>query len=162
MIEIISKPNGPRKQDAAAKQFLRENSGTIMKIANQLSGGRLRDMPTANPMQGPPAARRVRATPSRSEEARPYTSVSLNGRVIAVDFNTGRQLHHIGEIRGQGPGRRFLLATKDNGFFAPLEPELQKPLLDLDRCPTPDDAAQEDLARTIDARLGFSNPSGGE
>jgi hypothetical protein len=86
----------------------------------------------------------------------------LNGRVIAVDFNTGRQLHHIGEIRGQGAGRRFLLATQDNGFFTPLAAELQKPLLDLDRRPMPDDAAQEDLAKTIDARLGFSNRGRGE
>ena len=158
MIEIISKPNGPRKEDAAAKHFLRENSGTIMKIANQLSGGRLRERPLAHPKEGSPTARRTRATPSRSEEARPYTSVSLNGRVVVVDFHTGRQLHHIGEIRGHGAGRRFLLATTDNGFFSPLEPELQKLLLDLDKCPTADEAAQDDLAKKINARLGFSSP----
>jgi hypothetical protein len=82
----------------------------------------------------------------------------MNGRVIVVDFNSGRQLHHIGEIRGQGPTRRFILATRANRFFAPLEDDLADVLQDLDGAPTSDDAAEEELVQRIDARLGFSNP----
>src|SRR5260370_19098419 len=126
MVEIITKRNGPRKEEAAARRFLRENSATRMKIGNQLSGGRLPEKPVVNPMQGTPAIRRACAAPSRTEDRRPYTSISLNGRVIVIDFNSGRQLDYIGEIRGQGGGRRFLLATTGNLFFSPLAPPLQQ------------------------------------
>ena len=41
MIEIISKSDGPRREDAAARRFIRDNASTINKIANQLGGGGL-------------------------------------------------------------------------------------------------------------------------
>ena len=157
MIEIISKPNAPRREDAAAKQYLRENSATIMKIANHLSGGQLNRKPIDAPAATMPRNARSPAAARPNEEPRPYTSVSLNGRVV-VDFNTGRQLLHLGEIRGQGRARRFLLATAENRFFAPLDSGLQGILSDLDGRPAPDDAAQEALVETIDARLRHSKP----
>jgi hypothetical protein len=157
MVEIISKSDGPRREDAAAKHFIRENAATINKIANQLSGGSRRTSPGSEPPRAD-AFKRARASPTRDAEKRPYTKVSLNGRVIAVDFNSGRQLHHIGEIRGQGPTRRFLLATRENRFFTPLDDDLLVVLNDLDGMATPDDAAQEQLVRLIDARLGFISP----
>ena len=119
---------------------------------------RLREKLAVNLMRATPAMRRARAVPSRSEGKRPYTSISLNGRVIAVDFNSGRQLHYIGEIRGQAERRRFVLASVENRVFTPLEPELQKLLFYLDGCPTPDDVAKEELVKKIDSRLGFSSP----
>ena len=158
MIEIISKSDGPRREDAAARRFIRDNASTINKIANQLSGGGLGARSNPEPPRPALVARRDRVAPRRDGEKRPYTKVSMNGRVIVVDFNSGRQLHHIGEIRGQGPTRRFILATRENRFFAPLEDDLANVLRDLDGAPTSDDAAQEELVQRIDARLGFSNP----
>jgi len=159
MVEIISKSGGPRREEAAAKQFIRENAATINKIADQLSGGRRRTLPGSEPPRAEAFVQRGRASPARDAEKRPYTKVSLNGRVIAVDFNSGRQLHHIGEMRGQGPTRRFLLATRENRFFTPLDDDLLVVLNDLDGMATPDDAAQEQLVRLIDARLGFTSPA---
>lgn len=155
MIEIISKSDGPRREDAAARRFIRDNASTINKIANQLGG---RGLGARSPPRPDLVARRDRVAPSRDGEKRPYSKVSMNGRVIVVDFNSGRQLHHIGEIRGQGPTRRFILATRANRFFAPLEDDLANVLRDLDGARTSDDAAEEELVQRIDARLGFSNP----
>jgi hypothetical protein len=155
MVEIISKSNGPRREDAAAKQFIRENAGTINKIAQQLSGGRMRSLSNAESIPAPQAPRRGPAAASRDAEKRPYVKVSLNGRVIAVDFNNGRQLRHFGEIRGQGPTRRFLLATSENRFFTPLDDDLLALLRDLDGASMPDEAAEENLVQEIGARLRY-------
>jgi hypothetical protein len=159
MVEIISKSDGPRREDAAAKHFIRENAATINKIADQLSGGRRRKLPGPDALRADAFVKRGRASPARDAEKRPYTKVSLNGRVIAVDFNSGRQLHHIGEIRGRGPTRRFLLATLENRFFTPLDDDLLAVLNDLDGMAIPDDAVQEQLVQLIDARLGFTSPA---
>jgi hypothetical protein len=156
MVEIISKPNGPRREDAAAKHFIRENAGTINKIAQQLSGGRIRSLANAQTAPAPLTSRRVATAPNRDAEKAPYVKVSLNGRVIAADFNTGRQLHHLGEIRGEGPNRRFLLATRENRFFTPLDDDMLALLRELDGVATPDEAAEERLAQDIGARLRYS------
>lgn len=156
MVEIISKPNGPRREDAAAKHYLRENSATIMKIANHLSGGQLNQKQLAPPPAAMQRNARSPAAVRKSALPRPYASVSLNGRVVVIDFNTGRQLLHLGEIRGHALGRRFLLATAENRFFEPLDASLQAHLSDLDGFLAPDDAAQDALVATIDERLGHS------
>jgi hypothetical protein len=157
MVEIISKSDGPRREDAAAKHFIRENAGAINKIAQQLSGGRLRSLSIAETIPAPLPSRRGAAAPSRDGEKKPYVKVSHNGRVIAVDFNTGRQLHHLGEIRGLGSARRFLLATRENRFFMPLDDDLLALLRELDGAATPDEAAEEALVQDIGARLGYSD-----
>lgn len=156
MVEIISKSNGPRREDAAARHFIRENAETINKIARQLGGGPMRPLANAGTVAAPPPLKRGPAAPSRDAEKKPYVKFSLNGRVIAVDFNSGRQLHHIGEMRGAGPTRRFLLATRENRFFTPLDDDLLALLRDLDGAAAPDEAAEESLAREIGARLGYS------
>lgn len=156
MVEIISKSNGPRREDAAAKHFLRENSETINKIAMQLSGGRLRGLPSKEARNTAVVSKRIRSAPSRDAVKSPYTKVSLNGRVIAVDFNSGRQLHYLGELRGVGASRKFVLASVENGVFAPLADDLVSILRQLDGWPAPDDSAQEELVQKIDALLGFS------
>jgi hypothetical protein len=156
MVEIISKSNGPRREEAAARHFIRENAGTINKIAQQLSGGRMRALPNSETIAPPLPLKRGPAAPSRDAEKKPYVKVSLNGRVIAVDFNNGRQLHHFGEVRGQAASRRFLLATRENRFFTPLDDDLLALLRDLDGAATPDDAAEERLVHEIGARLGYS------
>jgi hypothetical protein len=156
MVEIISKSDGPRREDAAAKQFIRENAGTIARIAQQLGAGQQRSMPNSSTLAESQTARRRPAEPRREEEKRPYVKVSLNGRVIAVDFNNGRQLHYFGEIRGQGQMRRFLLATSENKFFAPLDDDLHTLLRELDGAAMPDEMAEAKLIEEIGARLGYS------
>lgn len=155
MVEIISKSDGPRREDAAARRFIRENAATISRIAQQLGGGRLRPAAIAEAPAAPPR-KRGPAAANHEADKKPYVKVSLNGRVIAVDFNSGRQLHHLGELRGRGPGRRFLLATRENRFFTPLEDDLAARLREFDGAATPDEAAEESLAQEIGVRLGYS------
>jgi hypothetical protein len=156
MVEIISKSNGPRREDAAARHFIRENAATINKIAQQLSGGRKSPLRTAEKIATPLPVRRSPVAPSPDAEKKPYVKASLNGRVVAVDFNTGLQIHHFGEIRGRGPTRRFLLATRENHFFTPLDDNMLALLFDLDGAATPDDASEQRVVEEIGARLGYT------
>lgn len=160
MVEIISKSDGPRREDAAARHYLRENASTIHKIAQQLSGGRLRSAPDPGPAPAG-AANKARSAPRRASDSQPYTKISLNGRVVAIDLNSGRQLHHLGEFRGVGSSRRFYLAVARNGFYALLDEPIAEALLDLDQQPTLDAAEEEALARAIDARLGYTSVEAG-
>lgn len=156
MVHIISKQDGSRSQDGAAKAFIENNRTTIASIANHLSGGRRRAM--RNPASAPQPETSGRLwfiSPGQPREPSPYLRISLNGRVVVADLNSGRQLHFIGDIRGAGPARRFALATRENGFFAPLEEDLLKALLDLDGMALPDGVAEERLERDIGARLGL-------
>src|SRR5439155_20054498 len=65
-------------------------------------------------------------------EAEPSIPISINGRVVSVDRNTGRQLHHIGDIRNRGGAQVFVLATKRNGFFSPVDETIAQALAGLD------------------------------
>jgi hypothetical protein len=158
MVHIISKRDGPRNEDRAAKAFIEKNRTTIAGIANQLSGGRRRAMGGPAPALQPEASGKLWFTaPSQSREPSPYVRISLNGRVVVADLDSGRQLHFIGDIRGAGPARRFALATRENGFFAPLEEDLQQTLAGLDGMALADGAAEERLEREIGARLGLKS-----
>ena len=156
MVHIISKQDGPRREEAAAKAFIEKNRTTIAGIANQLSGGRRRKGADAALSPQPTTTGKLWFTaPSVAREPSPYVRISLNGRVVVADLDSGRQLQFLGDIRGIGQMRRFALATSENGFFAPLELELRQALSDLDRMALPDDAAEARLERTIGVRLGF-------
>ena len=41
MVDIISKRDGPRREDVAARRVLQENRGTIHKMMDHLTGGQL-------------------------------------------------------------------------------------------------------------------------
>jgi hypothetical protein len=157
MVHIIAKQEGPRSQDAAARAFIEKNRTTIASIANHLSGGRRRAMrkPASAP-QSEASGKLWFTAPGQPREPSPYLRISLNGRVVVADLDSGRQLHFIGDIRGAGPARRFALATRENGFFAPLETDLQHALSGLDGMALPDTAAEERLERDIGARLGLT------
>ena len=71
---------------------------------------------------GPPAA----------EAPLPYVRISPNDRVVLADQATGRQLEFLGQIRRQNGARRFVLATKANGFFAEMAVETAARLAGLD------------------------------
>jgi hypothetical protein len=159
VVDIISKRDGPRREDLAARDTIRRNRGTIDRLMNQLTGGGLKARAQAEAAATPVAAGLIihhgKAT-DPGETVRPYLRISVNGRVVVVDEATSRQLHFLGEIRGRGDARRFVLATRANGFFACLEDELQPLLAELDGAALADEEAEAALAAAIRTRLGLA------
>lgn len=156
MVTIISKQDGPRKGEAELKHTIQQNRGTIDALARTLSGnigGRSAQQTVAKP-QASTTTHSYRKTSSEGE-AKPYVRVSLNGRVVIVDFETGNQIHHLGEVRGKGEAARFRLATKENGFYAPLDADICDHLRDIDGVAVTDGAAEDKLKKDIEERLGL-------
>jgi hypothetical protein len=91
----------------------------------------------------------------RTAEPRPVVRATLNGRVVVVDDNSGRQVHHLGEIRRRDGQIVFYLASAENGFSAPLPDEILNTLADLDRALLAPDGGEEALSGEIASRLGF-------
>jgi len=79
----------------------------------------------------------------------------VNGRVVVVDDNSGRQLRHLGEVRRQGDEIVFVLACSENGFSAPAPDEILERLADLDRALLAPDGGEDALVAEIASRLGF-------
>ena len=156
MVDIISKRDGPRREDVAAKRLLNENRGVIHKMVDHLTGGQLKSQAPrpAAPEEKSLIVHAPRTIESRGAE-RPYVRVSVNGRVVVADQETSRQLHFLGEIRGPRRSQRFVLATRENGFFALIDDALAETLADLDGRPVDRDFSEDDLALTIAERLGI-------
>ncbi|MGI9499010.1 MAG: hypothetical protein ACR2P3_03165 [Geminicoccaceae bacterium] len=157
MVDIISKRDGPRREDVAARRVLQENRGTIHKMMDHLTGGQLN---SSQPKPAPPEPDGLiihtgRATDARGT-TRPYVRISVNGRVVVADQDTSRQLHFLGEIRGPRRDQRFVLATKNNGFYALIEDELEDKLADLDGCSITRQFSDDDLVLAITDRLGLA------
>jgi hypothetical protein len=81
---------------------------------------------------------------------------TINGRVIVVDDNSGRQLHHLGEIRRRGDEIRFVLASAENRFPAPVAAEIAAAIEDLDAAELAPDGGEEALVDEIGRRLGLA------
>ena len=157
MVEIISRRDGPRREDAQVKRLIEQNRPTIERIADQISGGGY--SASRKPRQQPKAEGLIIHVGGGSPvaaEASPSIRVSMNGRVISVDRNTGRQLHHIGDIRQRGGQEVFVLATKQNGFFAPVEDSIVQALVELDGARIDAARTEEQLAAEIGERLGIA------
>ena len=156
MVEIISKRDGLRREDVQLKRLIEQNRSTIVRLADQISGGGYTASKT--PRQAPKAEGlmiHVGGSSSTAEEPNPQIRVTLNGRVIAVDQNTGRQLHHIGAIRYRGGEQVFVLATKENGFFSPVDDAVAEALVELDGTRLDTAHTEEQLAADIGVRLGI-------
>lgn len=156
MVEIISKRDGPRREDVQIKRLVEQNRATITRLADQISSG------AYSASKAPREAPKVRGLifhhvtlGTSPAEADPHVRVSLNGRVIVVDQTSGKQLHHIGEIRVRNGVDVFVLATSANGFFSPLDGVIAEALSELDGMAIAGDGSEEQLAATIGARLGF-------
>lgn len=160
MVEIFSRGDGPRPQDARLKALLEQNRPTIARIADHLTQG------------GYSAGKRARPTAPRvadktiihalggfhsgdATEPRPVVRGTLNGRVVVVDDNSGRQVHYLGEIRRRAGEIVFCLASCENGFSAPLADEILVTLADLDHALLAPDGGEEALVNEIASRLGF-------
>jgi len=157
MVDIISKRDGPRKEDVAAKRVLQENRGTIHKMMNHLTGGQLQSMqqkPAPEPKAEGLIIHTGKATDAR-DAASPYVRISVNGRVVVADRETSRQLHFLGEIRGPRRSQRFILATKENGFFALVDDELKEKLAEFDGKEISHEFSEEDLINVLTERLGI-------
>ncbi len=160
---IITKNDGPRKEDVAAKDVIRRNWGTIDALANQISGGRWQDIKQARAANTSVAEYDRKsfvgyASTDRRSSARPYIRISLNNRVVVVDEDTNRQLLFLGEIRHRPYGRVFCLASRANGFFDPAPEEVQAALAELDGCVLSGDEVDEPFKRELATRLGFAAP----
>ncbi|WP_299129837.1 hypothetical protein [uncultured Amaricoccus sp.] len=154
MIDIVSKQSGPRAEDERVRRLIDANRPTIDRLANQLSNGAwsARNQPKPAPRAEGLIIHTARAS-TPTEPARPFLRVAINGRVSMVDANTGRQLSHLGDIRRRDGAESFRLATRDNGFFSPVEPEIAAALADLDGQPLDGPEAERGLIEAIGARL---------
>ncbi|WP_246684325.1 MULTISPECIES: hypothetical protein [unclassified Mesorhizobium] len=157
MVEIISKRDGPRREDVQVKRLIEQNRSTIVRLADQISGGGY--SASRKPRQQPKAEGliiHVGGSAAHVAEAKPSIHVTMNGRVISKDQNTGRQLHHIGDIRNRGGDQTFVLATKQNGFFSPVDEIIAEALADLDGSRLASTYTEEQLAADIGAKLGIN------
>ena len=157
MVEIISRRDGPRREDVQVKRLIEQNRPTIERIADQISGGGY--SASRKPRQQPKAEGliiHVGGARPAAAEANPSIRVTMNGRVISVDRNTGRQLHHIGDIRHRDGEQVFVLATKQNGFFAPVDDSVAEALIELDGSRLDAARTEEQLAAEIGERLGIA------
>ena len=156
MVEIISKRDGPRREDVQVKRLIEQNRSTIVRLADQISGGGY--SASKKPRQQPKAEGliiHVGGSAATAAEASPSIRVTMNGRVISKDQNTGRQLHHIGDVRNRNGEQIFVLATKQNGFFSPVDETIVEALAGLDGSRLTATYTEEQLAADIGAKLGI-------
>lgn len=166
LLDIISKRSGPREQDKHAKTYLRQNWGTIEKLADQISGGSYSANKDRAATAGKPAGKEasgmifVDQAPRRSEDSPvPYLRISTNGRVVLADCNSGSQLHFLGELKRRNGEVRFVMATSANGYITPLDPDLQDAVGDLADRALGRDYSEDDLFRDLSSRLGLPDKS---
>jgi hypothetical protein len=156
MVEIISRRDGPRREDAALRRIIGDNSATITRLADHLTGGGY--SASKAPKQAPkPQGLIIHDLGSArpAEKPHPVVRISLNGRVILVDENSSRQMHHLGEIRSRQGREVFVLATGENGFFAPVDAEIAGMLAELDGCVLEGEEGEQELAAEVGKRLGL-------
>lgn len=157
-MDIFSKRDGPRLEDVKARRMLSENSGTIRKLADQLSNGGF------SKMRADEARRKEEPKPdgllihdlkahSRVDVPEPYVKISLNNRVVLVDKSSGLQLQMLGEIRGNFLSKKFCLASKENGFFSPVDDDTSAQIGHLDNVEITQDFSESDLADKLAALL---------
>lgn len=157
MVEIFSRRDGPRREDVTIRRLIEDNRATIGRIADHISQGAYSRRGMSRP--APEAEGLIihvgRGTPA-ADEPQPYIRINVNGRVSAVDGYTGRQIHHLGELRSRDGARRFLLATKANGFFAPVDDGVSQRLRQLDGVAIDAGFPEDRLIAAITVLLGYA------
>lgn len=155
-MDIYSKKSGPRAEDQQAKQHLARNWGTIEKLADTLSGGKYSADKAKKAAPGPQAQGLIIVDQAKArlpDVPIPYLRISTNGRVVLADTSSGVQLHFLGQLKRINGVMQFVLATAANGFFSPLDPDLQDKIADLANCAVNRDYSEDDLAQDIRTRL---------
>jgi hypothetical protein len=79
--------------------------------------------------------------------------ISMNGRVVIADTSSGIQMHFLGELKRVNSEKRFVIATKENGYFTPLDNEMAEKIADLADRPVNRNYSEDDLAQDIKTRL---------
>lgn len=161
MVEIISRRDGPRREDSEIGRLISQNRDTITKLADVISSGRF--SASKQPISTPQAEGLIFhfvGSPGETQAivAEPEIRVAVNGRVIAVDAASRRQLCHFGDIRDVGGMKVFRLATAENGFIAPLDDDRKQALADLDGVTV--GASYDDAALVADIARRLDIPSG--
>lgn len=157
MVDILSKRSGPRREDAEIKRIISDNRGTITRLADHLSGGGYSASKKPKPQPQPRNLIIVHGPATTSDALpAPYMRVSPNGRVVVMDGNTGRQLHHLGDLRGSAGKTCFRLAIAENGYIASLDAELARILAPLDGTALAAGESDAAFAARIGAALGLS------
>lgn len=161
MVDIFSRGGSPRREDERARRLIGENRRTIERLADQISGGgysMARAAKAERAREPVPDGLAIHdlGAGRRAAEARPYLRISPNNRVVVVDEASGRQIHFLGELRRIDGQRRFVLATRANRFFTPVEEAIAAALADLDGRSVASDADRQALAAEIRGRLGFA------
>lgn len=157
-MDIISKKSGPRREDEQAKRHINRNWGTIEKLADQISGGRYSADKAKKAAPPPQASGKIiidQAAPAAPDAARPYLRISVNGRVVVADLNSGRQLNFLGQLKRVGGVKRFVIATKENGFFSPLDDETHALIGDLADTVVNQSYSEQDLEKALQDRLNL-------
>jgi len=159
MIDIISKSDGPRKEDVRAKKLIKENQHVIRGLADRLTQGQYSASQAAKNAPPKPefqsSTHMVNIPESTVKPPVPYVRISMNGRVVIVDQETNKQLHYVGEIRNQHGGEVFLLASKKNGFFSQADEDLLAHLDEFDHSKLTQDYTEEMLKHDLSKKLGF-------
>ena len=158
MVDIFSKRDGPRLEDVKARRVLKENAGTIRKLADQISNGgysrsqaeqaRRKEAPKPEGL----IIHDMKAT-SHADVPEPYVKVSLNNRVVLVDRSSGRQMQLLGEIRGSFMAKTFVLATRENGFLSPIDDAMFAAIGHLNDAEISETFTEDDLATTLETFL---------
>lgn len=158
-MHIISRNAEPRREDAAARRLIDGNRATIERLADQISNGAwsARKAAAATPAEPAPDGLMIHhGGAAGAAEPRPYVRVSPNKRVVVVDFETARQMLHLGEIRRVEGRWRFVLATRANGFFAPLDDETAARLAGMDGAPMGAGRDDDALAAELNGLMGYA------
>lgn len=155
-MDIHSRQSGPRAEDKQAKDHIQRNWGTIEKLADTLSGGKYSADKAKKAAPAPQAQGLIivdQARPRLPDVPIPYLRISMNGRVVLADTSSGLQLHFLGQIKRTDGRMQFTLATAENGFIAPLAPELHDKIADLADRTINRAYSEDDLALDIKTRL---------
>lgn len=154
MVDIVSKHSGPRPQDEQVRRLVEANRPTIERLADRLTNGAwsARKQPKPAPQPEGLVIHTARAT-ATDAPPKPFLRIAVNGRVSMVDANSGRQMHHLGDLRRRDGRDVFVLATRENGFFSPVDPEIAGALAALDGREAPGRDGERALIDAIGARL---------
>ena len=156
LLDIHSRLSSDRPEDKQAQAHIKRNWGTIEKLADTLSGGKY-SADKAKQAAPPPQAQGLiiidQARPRVADVPVPYLRISMNGRVVLADTNSGIQLHFLGQIKRVNGEQRFVIATAENGFVAPLDSTLSDKIADLADLTINRSYSEDDLAEAIKTRL---------
>lgn len=161
ILDIFSKKDEPRREDIQAKRLIKENSAIIHKLADTFSNGafsasrKVQAAENAQPRDTSqtPSRFHIYGGSSKPTKSEPYLKVSLNGRVVIVDAADGRQISMLGQFKHKNGQKYFCLATKENGFISPIEPEVASLLEQLDGVIVENSAIEEKLLGFIQRTL---------